>query len=77
LYPACAVAGCPTQAHLEIDHRIDWAQTHYTVVDLLDRLCTFHHDLKTHDGWALIDGRGKRAFVAPDDPRHPHPHQRR
>src|SRR5579859_5147113 len=72
LYPACAVEGCPTQAHLEIDHRVDWAKTHLTVFDLLDRLCSFHHDLKTHDGWALVDGRGKRAFVAPHDPRHPH-----
>ena len=71
LSPACTVEGCPTQAHLEIDHRVDWAKTHFTVLDLLDRLCVFHHKLKTHDGWALIDGRGKRAFVAPDDPRHP------
>ena len=29
------------------------------------------HDKKTSLGWALVDGTGKRAFVAPDDPRHP------
>lgn len=71
LYPACAVEGCPSAAFLENDHRVDWAASHLTVLDLLDRLCSHHHDLKTIDNWALVDGRGKRAFVAPDDPRHP------
>jgi len=71
LYPTCAVEGCTTTAWLEIDHRVDWADSHLTVFDLLDRLCSHHHDLKTLDGWALVAGRGKRAFVAPDDRRHP------
>jgi len=71
LYPTCAVGGCTTTAWLEIDHRLDWAHSHMTVFDLLDRLCSHHHDLKTLDGWALVAGRGKRAFVAPDDQRHP------
>jgi len=71
LYPTCAVECCTTTAWLEIDHRLDWADSHVTVFDLLDRLCAHHHDLKTLDGWALVEGRGKRAFVAPDDPRHP------
>jgi hypothetical protein len=69
LYPACAVEGCPAQAFLEIDHREEWAHTHVTVFDLLDRLCSRHHALKTNDGWALIHGTGKRPFVPPDDPR--------
>jgi hypothetical protein len=71
LYPACAVEGCAAQAHLEIDHRVDWADTHFTLLELLDRLCKHHHYLKTHEGWALVEGNGKRAFVPPDDPRHP------
>jgi len=71
LYPSCAVEGCPAQARLEFDHRLDWATTHYTVFDLLDRLCPHHHDLKTRANWSLVEGRGKRTFVAPDDPRHP------
>ena len=58
-------------AWLENDHRVDWAASHTTILDLLDRLCPHHHDLKTIDNWALVDGRGKRAFVAPGDPRHP------
>jgi hypothetical protein len=71
LYPTCAAEGCNSLAFLENDHRQDWAHTHTTVLELLDRLCTHHHDLKTTENWALIDGRGKRAFVPRDDPRHP------
>jgi hypothetical protein len=71
IYPTCAVAGCSQKARLQRDHRIDWARTHTTVFDLLDLLCPHHHGLKTTEGWALVHGRGKRDFVAPDDPRHP------
>jgi hypothetical protein len=51
--------------------RIDWADTHFTMLDLLDVLCAHHHRLKTNHGWALVPGTGKRPFVAPSDPRHP------
>jgi hypothetical protein len=71
LYPACAARGCAAQAHLQRDHRIDWADTHFTMLDLLDVLCAHHHRLKTNHGWALVPGSGKRPFVAPSDPRHP------
>ncbi len=71
LYPTCAVEGCNALAFLEIDHRADWSKTHRTVFELLDRLCPHHHDLKTTENWALVDGSGKRAFVPPDDDRHP------
>jgi hypothetical protein len=71
LYPTCAAEGCGATARLEVDHRVEWARSHLTVFDLLDRLCPHHHDRKTLDGWALVPGRGKRAFVPPDDPRHP------
>lgn len=27
--------------------------------------------MKTLEGWGLVIGHGKRAFVAPGDPRHP------
>jgi hypothetical protein len=71
LYPCCAAAGCADQISLEIDHREEWSKIHYTAFDLLDRLCRFHHRLKTTEGWALVEGSGKRAFVPPEDPRHP------
>jgi len=57
--------------YLEVDHREDWSQTHMTLLELCDRYCRHHHDLKTRDNWALVEGTGKRAFVPPGDPRHP------
>ncbi|HTW08298.1 MAG TPA: DUF222 domain-containing protein [Acidimicrobiales bacterium] len=71
LYPACAVEGCPARAGLQYDHRQDFSRTKVTAFDLLDRLCAHHHRKKTNQGWALVDGRGKRPFVPPHDPRHP------
>jgi Domain of unknown function (DUF222) len=68
--PTCSVQGC-SRARVENDHREPWADTQHTRLDELDPLCGFHHDLKTRLGWALVPGKGKRAFVAPDDPRHP------
>ena len=70
LYPICAVEGCSALAR-QIDHRHDWAKTHTTLFDDADPYCKHHHDLKTYQGWGLVEGRGKRAFVAPDDPRYP------
>jgi hypothetical protein len=78
LYPTCAVEGCTRSTFLENDHREDWARTKLTLLDWSDRVCDHHHDLKTHHGWALITGHGKRAFVQPGDPQHPrHPAQRK
>ena len=71
LYPICAVEGCSSRAGLQYDHREDFSKTKITAFDLLDRLCRHHHDRKTRQGWALVEGSGKRAFVPPDDPRHP------
>ncbi len=71
LYPTCAVKGCSATSFLEFDHRENWSETHFTLFDLLDRLCTHHHDLKSTKGWMLVQGTGKREFVSPDDPRHP------
>ncbi len=73
LNPSCRVEGCPVAwDHLEIDHRVDWAESHVTAVDQLDGDCRFHHRTKTRRGWALVEGgHDKRAFVPPDDPRHP------
>jgi len=71
LYPTCAVEGCNSLAYLEVDHRADWSQTHVTVLEWCDRHCSHHHYLKTAENWSLVEGHGKRAFVPPDDPRHP------
>jgi hypothetical protein len=68
--PTCTVEGC-SRTHTEYDHRIDWAETHHTRLDETDPLCDGHHDKKTREGWALVEGKGKRPFVPPTDPRHP------
>ncbi len=68
--PTCTVEGCAHAAR-EIDHREPFAQNPRTRLENLDRLCGHHHDLKTYDGWALVEGAGKRPMVPPDDPRHP------
>ncbi|MGH8824267.1 MAG: hypothetical protein ACRDVN_07320, partial [Jiangellaceae bacterium] len=75
--PDCTVQGCP-RTRIEYDHRQPWKDTRHTRLNELDPLCDHHHDLKTHHGWALVAGHGKRAMVAPHHPRHPrHPgHQR-
>jgi hypothetical protein len=72
LDPICAREGC-SQPWVQRDHRLEWAKSKVTLVDLMDRLCAHDHDLKTRFGWALVAGRGKRPMVPPDDPRHPGP----
>jgi hypothetical protein len=69
--PGCTREGCTRTQRLENDHRDDWAKTKQTRLDGLDPLCEHDHDLKTYKGWALVNGKGKRPMVAPDDPRHP------
>jgi hypothetical protein len=63
----CSVLGCPNTAHLEIDHAKDWATTHHTRLDELDLFCVPHHRQKTHDGYQLEPGRGKRRFLSPEE----------
>jgi hypothetical protein len=72
LYPSCAAEGCGVRTDwCQTDHRRPWASTHFTFLGLLDRLCRAHHAMKTNEGWALVEGKGKRPFVPPHDPRHP------
>jgi hypothetical protein len=68
---ACTVLGCTHARRLQNDHRYEWIKTKRTRVDELDPLCKHHHDLKTRDNWALIEGEGPRPMVPPHDPRHP------
>ena len=68
--PKCSNIEC-SRMRVEIDHNRPWAETKHTVLDNLDPLCGHDHDLKTNHGWSLVEGTGRRAFVGPDDPRHP------
>jgi len=67
----CTRLGCPATRKLQIDHRVDWHKIHITELHNLDKLCVDCHRRKTHDGWALVHGKGKRRMVPPDDPAHP------
>ena len=70
--PDCTRLGCDQSwTHAQVDHRTPWAQTHETKLSELDRLCPFDHRLKTHEGWALVAGTGKRLMVPPGHPLHP------
>jgi hypothetical protein len=71
--PLCAREGCGRRARLEYDHvdGFEYHVTRHTRLDELTPLCAPDHDLKTHHGWALIEGTGVRPMVPPDDPRHP------
>ena len=69
--PQCTTLDCTRVQRIEFDHREEWRKTHHTRVDDGDGLCGHCHDLKTYEGWALVEGDGKRPLVPPDDPRHP------
>jgi hypothetical protein len=69
--PQCTSLDRTRVQRIQFDHREEWRKTHHTRLDEGDGLCGHCHDLKTHDGWALVEGEGKRPLVPPDDPRHP------
>jgi Domain of unknown function (DUF222) len=70
--PACTNSNCDNTLGIEHDHRTPWPDVHETTLDNLDRLCRNPcHARKTHEGWALVPGAGRRPLVPPEDPRHP------
>ena len=68
--PKCANQACSSR-FVQLDHREPWAKTKHTKLGELDPLCPHCHKLKTNEGWSLVAGTGRRAFVGPGDPRHP------
>ena len=69
--PWCTNSLCSHTLQIQHDHRRPWTEVHETTLDNLDRLCGPCHKRKTHDGWALVEGRGRRPLVPPNDPLHP------
>jgi hypothetical protein len=68
--PKCSNIEC-SRMRVEADHNPPSVETKHTVLGELDHLCDHEHDLETNQGWSLVEGTGRRAFVPPDDPRHP------
>ena len=69
MFPVCAAEGCGTRAaYLETDHRLEWAKSRSTVLGLLDRLCKFHHDRKTYEGWPWSTGGASGRSCLPMTP---------
>ncbi len=54
LYPECAIAGCNIAWGLEIDHNQEWALGGPTALPNLNKLCSYHHDLKTRKHLRLV-----------------------
>lgn len=69
--PVCTREGCGRRQRLEHDHRDDWARVRCTELANLDPVCAWDHHLKTHHGWAFVDGAGTRPMVPPEHPLHP------
>lgn len=68
--PLCCVEGCPRPGRFEIDHIDDWARTHQTRHGGLQRLCKYHHDLKTRYGYRYEEQPdGRKRTVTPAEQR--------
>ena len=68
--PRCVVEGCDT-TYLEHDHEEDWYLTKQTSLAGIEPMCPPDHKLKTHNGYRLVKGTGRRALVPPGQPDHP------
>lgn len=61
----CSRLGCSATEKLQVDHRVEWSKIKVTELVNLDWLCPHDHRLKTHDGWLLEPGTGKRSMHPP------------
>ena len=66
----CSVQGCHRR-RIEYDHQEPWAQTKHTRASTNSTPGPSTTTSKTRPHWALEPGKGTRAPVPPDDPRHP------
>ncbi|MHB8437558.1 MAG: HNH endonuclease signature motif containing protein [Acidimicrobiales bacterium] len=65
----CVVPDCDVSVGLEIDHwQIPFAQGGPSALHNLARLCRFHHQRKTYDGFVLSGGPGAWEWTAPGQP---------
>ena len=69
--PKCIVPGCEMRRGLEVDHLGPYAETGYTSVESLARLCQWHHYQKSHCGYTYRGGPGTWDWVPPEMPTDP------
>ena len=63
--PRCVVAGCGATRFLEIDHVTPFAEGGPTTLANLVRLCSYHHALKSNDGYTLRRDHDRWCFDPP------------
>ncbi|MGN6694849.1 MAG: DUF222 domain-containing protein [Aquihabitans sp.] len=67
----CTNISCNGTIAIQIDHRTPYATDPITELANADPLCTHDHLLKTHHGFALAAGTGRRRLLPPGHPDHP------
>ena len=65
--PVCSRQGCGRRARLEYDHvdGYEYRTTRHTRLDELEPLCDPDHDLKTFQGWALVEAPASDPWSRP------------
>lgn len=64
----CANRACNRTVAPQIDHRTPYVERQETKLDNQDPLCPECHRRKTHHGWHLEPGQGRRRFLPPSPP---------
>jgi hypothetical protein len=61
----CSNIACNRTIAIEVDHRVPYGTDPVTALANQDPLCTHCHARKTHHGWHLEPGSGRRRFLPP------------
>ena len=63
----CVVKGCTRRRGLQRDHIVEYGRGGETSLANLQRVCGYHHDLKTHMGWKIV-GEPPNCRIEPPAP---------
>jgi hypothetical protein len=63
----CCVPLCPNDSRLEIHHIVPVSSFGQTRMSNLVRICKWHHDLVTYEGWKILGSPGEWAWHPPPD----------